>query len=107
MLFNSVKSVYLKLSASYAAIPCIVSISLLLQLNATDRDYGLNGFIEFSIVPDAESKHNDFFIEPLTGKLFTQRKLDRERIASYSMLIKAMDRADPGQRRLDLCSFME
>ena len=72
---------------------------LYLKLNATDKDYGMNGFIEFSIIPDAERKNDDFYIDPSSGKLFTQRKLDREQVASYSMLIKAADRAEPGQRR--------
>ena len=74
-------------------------IFLPLQINASDADVALNGAVTYSIIPDAEDRHKDFFIDPTNGSLYTANKLDREMINRYSLLIKATDNAPLGQKR--------
>eukprot|EP00794_Sanderia_malayensis_P016681 gene16681-18374_t len=74
------------------------------QVNASDKDYGQNSLIEYSLLPDAENKYQAFYIDALNGSLYTSKKLDRENTAVYFLLIKAKDRAPPGQTRESLCT---
>uniref|UniRef100_A0A673FR87 Cadherin domain-containing protein n=1 Tax=Sinocyclocheilus rhinocerous TaxID=307959 RepID=A0A673FR87_9TELE len=60
-----------------------------LQVFASDADEGTNGQIRFSIA------ENSFSINRATGEIRTTRPLDREKVAQYSLRVKATDRGSP------------
>ncbi|XP_059581872.1 cadherin EGF LAG seven-pass G-type receptor 1 isoform X4 [Alligator mississippiensis] len=65
-----------------------------LQLSATDRDSGLNGRLLYTF-QGGDDGDGDFYIEPTSGVIRTQRKLDRENVAVYSLRAFAVDRGSP------------
>uniref|UniRef100_A0A671TBK8 Protocadherin Fat 4-like n=1 Tax=Sinocyclocheilus anshuiensis TaxID=1608454 RepID=A0A671TBK8_9TELE len=74
-----------------------------LQVFASDADEGTNGQIHFSIAGgNANSDfridsvtENSFSINRATGEIRTTRPLDREKVAQYSLRVKATDRGSP------------
>ncbi|KAM6214870.1 cadherin EGF LAG seven-pass G-type receptor 1 [Rhynchocyon petersi] len=65
-----------------------------LQVSATDRDSGPNGRLLYTF-QGGDDGHGDFYIEPTSGVIRTQRRLDRENVAVYSLRALAVDRGSP------------
>lgn len=61
-----------------------------LQVSATDADEGTNGQIRFSI--SGGNANGDFRVDSVTGMISVVKQLDRERKASYSLVVQASDR---------------
>ncbi|XP_057677236.1 protocadherin-16-like [Corythoichthys intestinalis] len=62
-------------------------------LRATDPDSGAGGELEYRIT--AGDTDGDFHLHASTGALSTQRGLDRETKAEYTLEVTAMDRGSP------------
>ncbi|XP_054575621.1 cadherin EGF LAG seven-pass G-type receptor 1 [Eptesicus fuscus] len=65
-----------------------------LQVSATDRDSGPNGRLLYTF-QGGDDGDGDFYIEPTSGVIRTQRRLDRENVAVYSLRVLAVDRGSP------------
>ncbi|XP_058164928.1 cadherin EGF LAG seven-pass G-type receptor 1 isoform X2 [Dasypus novemcinctus] len=65
-----------------------------LQLSATDRDSGPNGRLLYTF-QGGDDGDGDFYIEPTSGVIRTQRRLDRENVAVYNLRALAVDRGSP------------
>uniref|UniRef100_A0A5F8H1R8 Protocadherin Fat 3 n=1 Tax=Monodelphis domestica TaxID=13616 RepID=A0A5F8H1R8_MONDO len=62
-------------------------------LIAEDVDSPPNGQIRFSIV--SGDRDNEFAVDPVLGLVKVKKKLDRERVSGYSLLIQATDSGVP------------
>ncbi|KAF3823800.1 hypothetical protein GH733_007268 [Mirounga leonina] len=62
-------------------------------LVAEDADSQPNGQIHFSIVNG--DRDNEFAVEPVLGLVKVKKKLDRERVSGYSLLVQAVDSGIP------------
>ncbi|XP_072352995.1 protocadherin Fat 1a isoform X3 [Scyliorhinus torazame] len=62
--------------------------TLLMRVQATDPDTGLNRQVRYSLV-DSADEH--FSIDELSGIISLEKPLDRELQASYSLIVKATD----------------
>ncbi|MEJ1272768.1 hypothetical protein NN561_003622 [Cricetulus griseus] len=62
-------------------------------LIAEDVDSKPNGQIRFSIV--GGDRDNEFAVDPILGLVKVKKKLDRERVSGYSLLIQAVDSGIP------------
>lgn len=67
---------------------------LVQQVSATDADSGENGIVSYKLINDFEGS---FEIDADTGEIFTSMKLDREDIASYELIVEALDQGMPQQ----------
>lgn len=65
-----------------------------LQISATDRDSGPNGRLLYTF-QGGDDGDGDFYIEPTSGVIRTQRRLDRENVAVYNLRALAVDRGSP------------
>ncbi|XP_058529592.1 cadherin EGF LAG seven-pass G-type receptor 1 isoform X1 [Ochotona princeps] len=65
-----------------------------LQVSATDRDSGPNGRLLYTF-QGGDDGDGDFYIEPTSGVIRTQRRLDRENVAVYTLWALAVDRGSP------------
>lgn len=67
-----------------------------LQVSATDRDSGPNGRL-LSAFQGGDDGDGDFYIEPTSGVIRTQRRLDRRErnVAVYNLRALAVDRGSP------------
>lgn len=61
-----------------------------LMVSAVDLDSGPNGQLEYAIIDG--NKENSFSINRATGEIRTTRPLDREKVAQYTLKVKATDR---------------
>ena len=59
---------------------------------ARDRDFGLNGRVNYRLKNDANEA---FTMNAQTGEIFTNVKLDREKMDSYQLLVEAYDEGVP------------
>ncbi|XP_055033441.2 protocadherin Fat 4 [Misgurnus anguillicaudatus] len=64
-----------------------------LIVSAVDKDSGPNGQLEYAIIDG--NKENSFSINRATGEIRSTRPLDREKVAQYSLRVKATDRGSP------------
>uniref|UniRef100_A0A673FQT2 FAT atypical cadherin 4 n=1 Tax=Sinocyclocheilus rhinocerous TaxID=307959 RepID=A0A673FQT2_9TELE len=64
-----------------------------LIVSAFDQDSGPNGQLEYAIIEG--NQENSFSINRATGEIRTTRPLDREKVAQYSLRVKATDRGSP------------
>ncbi|KZC14672.1 Protein dachsous [Dufourea novaeangliae] len=71
--------------------------STVYNLTATDLDSGLNGELRYGLVAEIPSK-GSFAVDSLTGALTLTKPLDREERAEYTLILRASDRASPGER---------
>lgn len=67
---------------------------LVQRVRATDRDSGENGAITYRLVDDFDGS---FEIEADTGEIYTRMKLDREDVASYELVVEAIDQGRPSR----------
>lgn len=65
----------------------------LMQFQATDPDVGLNAEVTLAIT--GGNKHDVFRIDPRTGSLFLNKKLDFEKQTNYILNITASDSGNP------------
>lgn len=65
-----------------------------LQVSAADRDSGPNGRLIYTF-QGGDDGDGDFLIEATSGMIRTNRKLDRENVAIYSLRAFAVDRGTP------------
>lgn len=65
---------------------------VVIKVKATDRDSQLNGKINYKLKSDG---NGTFTINRQTGEIFTNIKLDRERIDSYHLIVEAYDEGIP------------
>lgn len=71
--------------------------STIYNLVATDLDSGLNGDLRYGLVAEFPSS-GGFVVDSLTGALSLAKPLDREERAEYTLILKASDRAPPGEQ---------
>lgn len=71
--------------------------STIYNLTANDLDSGLNGELRYGLVAQFPSK-GCFTVDSLTGALTLAKQLDREERAEYTLILKALDRAPPGEQ---------
>uniref|UniRef100_A0A667XQK0 FAT atypical cadherin 4 n=1 Tax=Myripristis murdjan TaxID=586833 RepID=A0A667XQK0_9TELE len=64
-----------------------------LMVSAVDQDSGPNGLLEYAIIDG--NKENSFSVNRATGEIRTTRPLDREKVAQYTLKVKATDRGSP------------
>ncbi|XP_026310244.1 protocadherin alpha-4 isoform X9 [Piliocolobus tephrosceles] len=67
--------------------------TLVIKLNASDLDEGLNGDIVYSfsndVLPDVKSK---FHIDPITGQIIVKGYIDFEESKSYEIIVEGIDK---------------
>ncbi|XP_006273479.2 protocadherin-10 [Alligator mississippiensis] len=67
--------------------------TLVIQLNATDRDEGTNGEIEYSFSGHAPPRVRELFsVEPRSGRVRLKAPLDYERASLHELYVQAKDR---------------
>lgn len=71
--------------------------STIYNLTASDRDSGLNGDLRYGLVAEFPPK-GYFAVDSLTGALTLAKQLDREERTEYVLILKASDRASPGEQ---------
>lgn len=69
-----------------------------LQVTATDADKGVNGLVKFTLVDQKPEGH--FEIDPNSGVVVTNFKLDREKLDTYKLTVRAEDQAESLTSRL-------
>ncbi|RZC36743.1 Cadherin, Laminin G 1, EGF, and/or Amelogenin domain containing protein, partial [Asbolus verrucosus] len=65
---------------------------LVVKVSATDMDSGENGQITYKLTDDFEGA---FEIDSESGEIYTNTRLDREDIASYELIVEALDQGVP------------
>ena len=65
--------------------------STVLQVFATDRDSGENGRIRYHIDRDRSDQHENFKINPISGSITVNKKLDYEEKQAYELIVVARD----------------
>ncbi|XP_011702382.1 PREDICTED: protein dachsous [Wasmannia auropunctata] len=71
--------------------------STIYNLTASDLDSGLNGELRYGLVSEFPSK-GCFAVDSLTGALTLAKQLDREETEEHILILKASDRALPGEQ---------
>lgn len=66
------------------------------SISATDSDAGSNGQVRYQIVKG--NKKDVFEINPISGKLTVNGKIDREKMASYTLTLMASDEGKPAMK---------
>ena len=74
-------------------------VAILYQVLASDADLSTNAQIKYSLVPDSHNHHNLFSIDSLTGDIHTTDSFDREKVALYTITVRATDQPISGQAR--------
>ncbi|XP_048580321.1 uncharacterized protein LOC116612238 isoform X2 [Nematostella vectensis] len=67
--------------------------TMLLKLQATDADSGMNAKLVYSILNT--TSNGTFTVDPHTGVLRTSQRLDRETVTEYTLTITVHDLGDP------------
>lgn len=65
---------------------------LVVKVSATDADSGINGQVTYRLQDDFEET---FEIDPDSGEIYTNTRLDREEISSYELTVEATDQGTP------------
>lgn len=65
---------------------------LVVKIGATDADDGENGMVTYRLEDDHEGS---FEIDPDSGEIYTNTKLDREETSGYKLTVEAIDRGNP------------
>lgn len=71
--------------------------STIYNLTASDLDSGPNGELRYGLVAEFPPK-DCFAVDSLTGALTLAKQLDREERGEYTLILKASDRAPPGEQ---------
>ncbi|ELT95736.1 hypothetical protein CAPTEDRAFT_182594 [Capitella teleta] len=75
--------------------------STIITVRASDEDSGHNGEIEYSIL-NPSGPNEVFNIDPRVGSITTNKKLDREKHASYTLQVQASDKAMVIERKTEV-----
>ena len=68
----------------------------IVQVSATDADFGLNGLIRYSMeAGGGNSANGTFLVDAALGIVRTNRPLDRELFSSYEVIVVAVDHGTP------------
>ncbi|XP_038617667.1 protocadherin Fat 3 isoform X2 [Tachyglossus aculeatus] len=73
----------------------------IIQVEARDRDRGLNGTVAYSVLTDTRQ----FAINSSTGVVYVADQLDRESKANYSLKIEARDKAESSQQQFSVVTL--
>uniref|UniRef100_UPI00398EB0C5 protocadherin Fat 1a isoform X2 n=1 Tax=Pristiophorus japonicus TaxID=55135 RepID=UPI00398EB0C5 len=65
------------------------------QVTATDSDYGMNKVLYYQLVEDETKSSEYFHIDSTSGLILTARMLDYEQIQQYNLLVRALDNGKP------------
>lgn len=65
---------------------------LVVKISATDADSGENGQILYRLLDDFDAT---FEMDEESGEIYTNTKLDREEVASYELVVEAVDGGSP------------
>lgn len=65
---------------------------LVVKVSATDADSGINGQVMYRLQDDFEGT---FEMDPESGEIYTNTRLDREEISSYELTVEALDQGTP------------
>uniref|UniRef100_A0A8C9TL15 Cadherin-related 23 n=1 Tax=Scleropages formosus TaxID=113540 RepID=A0A8C9TL15_SCLFO len=66
------------------------------EVFATDGDEGMNGEVRYDFMTDGGNRDwENFHIDPLTGVITTAVRLDREKQALHTLIVKAKDLGQP------------
>ncbi|KAG8430145.1 hypothetical protein GDO86_018396 [Hymenochirus boettgeri] len=65
--------------------------TLVIRMNATDEDEGINGHITYSFIYITKHAQKIFTIDPQTGEIRTKGELDFETTKAYEITIEAQD----------------
>lgn len=86
-------------SSFRVAIPEDADVSsFVIKIGADDADFGSNARISYSI--NSSNDMSAFVIEPNTGVITTNKKLDRENISNYQLTCEAVDHGHPQLRSM-------
>ena len=81
----------------YVKIPENIAVgSKIVNINATDKDYGIDGQLTYSIFSGNEG--NKFAINSNTGVITINNELDYETVVRYTLSVRVSDNAQPAQR---------
>lgn len=81
----------------YVKIPENIAVgSKIANINATDKDYGIDGQLTYSIFSGNED--NKFAINSNTGVITINNELDYETVVRYTLSVRVSDNAQPAQR---------
>ncbi|XP_063045455.1 protocadherin alpha-8-like [Engraulis encrasicolus] len=70
--------------------------AVIVKVNATDRDEGLNGDIEYTLGKTLKRKVYDIFqLDKITGEISTKRQLDFEDSEVFKLDVQATDKGQP------------
>lgn len=83
-----------KTLASFRVTETALNNTIIVRLNATDRDLGENGRVSYSLITDTK----DFRVDPETGILTVSGQLDREKQEIYELKIRATDHGAVGDK---------
>nr|XP_061797031.1 protocadherin Fat 3-like isoform X5 [Nerophis lumbriciformis] len=72
-----------------------------IQVEATDKDHGLNGELLYSFLTST----NQFGINSSNGIIYVAGQLDREFASSFDLKIEARDKAEKGRQRFSVTSL--
>ena len=68
----------------------------ILQVSATDPDFGSNGFVYYTF-DGGNNANGTFTVDYALGTVRTNAVLDREKTAEYELVVIAVDRGEPSQ----------
>ncbi|CAO2593793.1 Protocadherin alpha-C2 [Lemmus lemmus] len=68
--------------------------TLVIKLNATDKDEGVNGQLEYSLMSIKPSVGYAFYIDPSSGEVRTKGQLDYEENKLYEIPVEAVDKGN-------------
>lgn len=95
---NDNRPVFLQESYSVSILESTSIGTEIIQVEARDKDLGLNGEVAYSILTDTQQ----FVINTSTGVIYVGDHLDRESKANYTLKIEARDRADSGNQQFSV-----
>lgn len=99
---NDNRPVFLQSSYSVNVLESTSIGTEIIQVEARDRDLGLNGEVTYSILTDTQQ----FAINSSTGVIYVGDHLDRESKANYTLKIEARDKAESGPQQFSVVPLM-
>ncbi|XP_029458166.1 protocadherin Fat 3 isoform X2 [Rhinatrema bivittatum] len=98
---NDNKPVFLQDSYSVNILESNSVGTELIQVEARDRDMGLNGEVTYSILTDT----SQFAINTTSGVVYVADQLDRESKTNYTLKIEARDKSENGHQQFSVVTL--